>query len=448
MFRPHFLIPVLMLVPLGCSHQPGERLDLDRDPGQVIPSHHPEVAAGLAPDSVTRESRLELIDLLRLAELNNPELQAAMSASRAGRGATLQEGLWPNPRLQYRESDLGIDPWSWDAGRSTVSVTQPLVPSGRLGRGVAVARAREAVLELEVHETRHRIYGEVHQSWVRTVYLGDALDLQFELQQLAMETGGLVHDRQGELGLTDAEVARVTFEERNLAQDVLTIVTARTNEVERLIAQVGGIPLTPTNITGELLTLLPAAEAAIVRRETVERHPEWRAAQWRVEAARRDLELARRQAWPDPEISVGVGNNRETGENMMEAGVMIPLPLFDRNQGRIAQAREVVQQMEQQLLEVETRLTSRLGALLQLLSEVDTLATVYNDDLVPQAWEIFEATRKDFTEGNARVVDLIDAQRLYADTRQRALEFRYDLNRYLAEFRHLNLYPADVIGNQ
>lgn len=104
--------------------------------------------------------------------------------------------------------------------------------------------------------------------------------------------------------------------------------------------------------------------------------------------------------------------------------------------------------MEQQLLEVETRLTSRLGALLQLLSEVDTLATVYNDDLVPQAWEIFEATRKDFTEGNARVVDLIDAQRLYADTRQRALEFRYDLNRYLAEFRHLNLYPADVIGNQ
>lgn len=441
---PSLLSAVLLTGCVGVT--PGTSSpEIGQDPGR-LDRDHPLADTASDARRLERGTRLDLMDLLKLAEARNPKLQAAMAAAGAAEGATRQERLWPNPRLQYMESDLGMDPWSWDSGRSSLSITQPLVPSGRLGLAGAAGRAREAVLQLEIHETRHRIYGEVHESWVRVIYFGEALDLAFELQMLAGETEGFVRSLQGNLGLTDGEVARAALEERRIAQDILTTVTARTNEVERLMALLGGLQLSPGNVTGDLVTILPAEEAAVVHQEAIEAHPEWRVARMNIEAARRDLELARRSAWPDPEVTVGVANSRETGENMVEAGVMIPLPIFDRNQGRIAEARELVRQAEELADDVEHRLSARLGTLLQLLSEVDTLATVYNDDLVPQAREAFDLTRQEFEKGDVRLMDLLDAQRVYVETRQLALEYKYDLNRYLAEFRHFNLYPAALSG--
>lgn len=430
----------------GCRAMPPGPA-VEPDPGR-LGAAHPVTQAIREGDEVPLEerTRFELLDLLQLAEERNPEIQAAEAYARAGDGAARQAFLPPNPSLQYREGDLGIDPWSWSSGRSTVSVAQPLVLSGRLTLAGRAARADEAARQLLLQQTRHLVYGAVHSTWVEVVYLGEALDLQFEMLQLAADTEAIARQQHSAGVVTTGEMERVTFEERRLAQEVLTLVTRRTNETERMAALLGGFRLSPGRITGSLLPSLPYEETAIVLSDAVERHPELRAARQQAGTALREYELARREWLPDPEVSVGFGNNRNTDENYLEAGVRLPLPLFDRNQGRIDEAAETIRQAEAQAGEVETRLTARLTALLQLLSEVDTLATEYTGTLVPQARSLLDATIEDFRNGTAGTADLIEAQRTYVETRQLALQYRFDLNRYLGEFRHFNLYPAKPGG--
>jgi cobalt-zinc-cadmium efflux system outer membrane protein len=134
-----------------------------------------------------------------------------------------------------------------------------------------------------------------------------------------------------------------------------------------------------------------------------------------VEQAKAKLTLE--QAHSRPDWSVIWGYKRTAGFNTMLAGVSIPLPFFDRNQGSIASSSSELDRAQEllraTLAEVETETAAavgRLGRRYAMLQQV-------RGRVLDQAEESFRISLAAYQEGGTDLLRLLDAQRARNETR-------------------------------
>ena len=183
----------------------------------------------------------------------------------------------------------------------------------------------------------------------------------------------------------------------------------------RLAAAWGSSAPTFEQATGDLAAV-EAVPPAQRLGAFVERNPD--VARWRDEMAlrRAGVALERARGIPDPVFTVGTRRIRELGETALAAGISIPLPLFDRNQGAVREAKYRLRQGEeaQKAAQVEARrmLAEAYGGLASAYTEVTTL----RQDVLPAAQETFTATEEGYLEGKFDLLMVLDAQRTLFET--------------------------------
>ncbi|MCP4642061.1 MAG: TolC family protein, partial [bacterium] len=128
--------------------------------------------------------------------------------------------------------------------------------------------------------------------------------------------------------------------------------------------------------------------------------------------------------WARSEI--GYDSDRD---NSLVLGVSVPLPLFDRNQGNIAEAEamsgktgELRRQTE---LAVHAALVDAYEDAAAALAVLDTL----HQEAIPKAVDVCEKTQIAYREGKFSYLDVLDAQRTLSEARTAELEA-------LAQFHH------------
>ena len=136
-------------------------------------------------------------------------------------------------------------------------------------------------------------------------------------------------------------------------------------------------------------------------------------ARWKSETDRSQsaLSLAHSEAFPDLTLSAGVRNFQETGDNAFVAGISIPIPLFNRNQGTITEARELIGKVKAEQRAVEATLLSRFSDTWQTLSAAYEESMTLRKDILPGAQEAYESTEAGYREGKLDYLQMLDAQR-------------------------------------
>ena len=128
------------------------------------------------------------------------------------------------------------------------------------------------------------------------------------------------------------------------------------------------------------------------------------------------------------EVTPFVGYKRVGVDNTVLAGVTVPLPFGNRNQGGIARA-----EAEQRVAEASLRL-ARNRALAEVESAYRAYETAreqvkaYEAGLLDQADESREITLVAYKEGAAELVALIEAQRTRAEVRTNYYKALFDYN--------------------
>ncbi|MCB0325954.1 MAG: TolC family protein, partial [Bdellovibrionales bacterium] len=145
----------------------------------------------------------------------------------------------------------------------------------------------------------------------------------------------------------------------------------------------------------------------------LERNPD--IARWKDEMALRqaDVSHARARGIPDASLSVGARRVPELNETSLVAGVSIPLPLFDRNQGRIKETRYRLKQGEEQRQAATVLANTILVDAFQRLSSASTEVSILRDNVLPAARENFAATHEGYREGKFDLLSVLDAQRTF-----------------------------------
>ncbi|MDE2771381.1 MAG: TolC family protein [Bacteroidota bacterium] len=422
--KPYFLALwalMLLLFLTGCATPRDAAWPQSRPLGNTLPAYQPPVlpttrdtlhAEDSAPSNV-----LSLREALVLALLHNPDLRAFAWEVRAHEARTLQTGLRPNPEFVTDLEDFGGSRAlsGFHSTETTVGLSQLIELGGDRHRRHRVAVFERDLAGWDYETVRLDVLTKTAQAFTGVLAAQERLTLADSLLAQAQQFYESVAARveSGKVSALEERRAQVVLSTTRLTYERTTwdLAAKRT----RLAAAWGGSTPTFERVTGDLAAV-EAVPPAQRLGNFIERNPD--VARWRDEMAlrRAGVALERARGIPDPVFIVGIRRVRELHESALAAGISIPLPLFDRNQGTVREAKYRLRQGEeaQQAAQVKARrmLAEAYGQLASAYSEVNTL----QQDVLPAAQEAFTATEEGYLEGKFDLLMLLDAQRTLFET--------------------------------
>jgi cobalt-zinc-cadmium efflux system outer membrane protein len=354
------------------------------------------VAAQPAP-TVAVAAPLTLADAIRRA-LEQPAVRAAAHEVAAGDAGVSQAGNYPNPALSWLREGQQAGTRS-----STVQISQPIELGGKRQARIALARSEADVARSELALRRRAIRADLIAAWYTVLVAQDSQALAQELAGLAQRSVDVAARRvaAGKVSPIDATRARLG------ALDAATEQTRTRGELEiaraRLGALVGAAP--------EAMAL-PALRARLANSGAVARARSQLAAQ----EAQAGVERAARV----PDLTVTLGSQREdvpelgtAGRRQAVFGISVPLPLFDRNGGRLAAALRRTDRARDELAAAERAAGADLDAAWTRYAAARDEAMLLQRDAIPYAYSAWTLTLRGFEAGKFGFLDVLDAQRTW-----------------------------------
>lgn len=418
------LAPVLALSACATGQkQAGRMLPEPLPLGSEFKAYHapPKLTAGAEGGADMEEpaGTLTLRQALSLSLMKNPLLAAFSWEMRAREAARLQASFLPNPDLDVEMENLegtsGMK--GTDAMETTIQLSQ-LVELG----GKRAKRERVAALERDLagwdYETRRLdIFTGATIAFINVLSSQEHLALAEEMAHLAEQVHITVSERvrAGKVSPLEETKAEVALSSSRIkAQRAKRSLTAAKS---RLAAYWGGKSPRFEKVEGELDKLSPLPPFSQLA-DMASGNPD--IARWAVEmeSRRAALKLSKAGRIPDLTVSGGYRRINETDDNAFLVGVSIPLTIFNRNQGEIAEATHRLTKAEEERRAVEIEAQTALSEAYQRLSTAYNEAKALENKVLPGAQRAFDAASEGYRLGKFNFLDVLDAQRTLFEAKE------------------------------
>ncbi len=359
---------------------------------------------------------LTLEELQSYALTSNPGIQRASAFVQAARGRALQVGLKPNPEVGIDFQQLGSNGQAEQYG---ITLAQRIVRSEKLelSRSAEMHEVRRLQQQLIVQQ--QRVLTDVHVAYLRVLRAQRQIDVTRELVKIGQQALSLSEQlfEAEEVAKTDVLQAELEVATADLQlQDAENSHDAAWRQLEAITGQ-PAIPVQPLH--GSLFEARSPIDFDSVLATLRAQSPEVASMMSAIESAR--CRLRRAQVEPLPDVSIGgLLNWRDNGVGgRANAGlaVSIPLPIRDRNQGAIHEARFQMVAAERDLERLYLALAARLTPVLQRYTTARQRAERFREHIIPKSTESLALVRDAYELGETAFSSLLTAQRTYAQTR-------------------------------
>lgn len=412
---------VILAVALGL---PGLASAQAPQPGAPAPSPETVAQRTAATDALAVDERALLVRWLR----NSREVASWRSEVGAARFDVVTARMLPNPSVNVGTmiSPIGVPPDGRYNFGGELEMELPIFGQIR-GRREAAQRAlsvAEMALAVQlwdrIAEIRVAALGRAFQH-ARVESIEQAIEEIAEVRRVISarsEAGvGTAYDAlrvstQHEMLLASAEIARLDRSEA---------------EVE-LLTQIADPTLRHAPVRREGLAQFSgpeSAEALLAR--ALELRPDLHLAKRSVRAFEAVAQQHRVDAIPAPLLFLGGWGTIEDSSFSVVAGVSIPLPVFNRNQGEIGRALALADGQRALIEAVTARIRVEVGVAWErrerarlALSRFRESGVAVSDDLVVRARRAYQA-------GTFSITELLDAFEAVWEARERALELEREL---------------------
>jgi cobalt-zinc-cadmium efflux system outer membrane protein len=238
----------------------------------------------------------------------------------------------------------------------------------------------------------------------------------------------------GEAPLTDAQ--QVSLEGAQLTAEILRLEAEQAAAAATLRPLLGVDPQASVEISGTLAEPSPSDW----RGKSGER-PDLTAAQQQARAAQHEADLAKAQRWQDVEVGLLAGYDRaEDAPDGLQKDTMVglrfslPLPFWNRNEGRIAEANAAAARASEEASAMSARLAAEAEGTRAELRALAKLAVQLDAVLLPKADQIETQLRAAYGNGQASLTDVLRARDQRLQLRRQQLDALRDY--HLALTRH------------
>jgi cobalt-zinc-cadmium efflux system outer membrane protein len=429
------LLLLLLLVSAGCGGAPDPLpwLEVDsRDRRYQAPAE-----SGQTTKCVLEKEELGLQDVLMLADVLNPTLAAERKNIDIAAAAIWDAKLYPNPTLIAQIEEFPTKDGSLGDSKRVAGIGLPIVVSGRIGAATSLAEKEREAAAIHYVWRRREILGDVQRSFVTLLAARQHATLARETRDLAKSFQSVTDERFRAQAIPEMELLKSAV---NLSKSEIDLKLAEKDAgiaLKALHAAIGNADFPKDKFAGELGFRFTSPSLEALRGQVTLAHPLLELATRRKEAAELDLGLAKSERIPDPSLEL-LGGRSVEDDSILEVGVTIPLPLFNRNQGRIAAAEARIRKTEFELEAARNDLLKRLNEAYQTFVVAQDRVGVYRDDILPKAQRALTQTDEGYRQGKFSFLDVLDAQRTLAEARLTYAAGLADLNLSVAELEKLS----------
>jgi cobalt-zinc-cadmium efflux system outer membrane protein len=426
-----FLVVLFALCIWGCT-EPGSEavLPQPRPLGRRFSTFQPP-AKPEATSDVTEIAEptgdITLRQALALALMHNPELKAFSWDVRASQARQLQASLWPNPVLEVEVEEVGGTGQrsSFDGAETTIQLSQLIELADKRGKRTKLASLEKELAGSDYEVKRLDVFTEVTISFIEVLAAQERLGLAEELLQLSEEVLETVKKRvkagkDSPLEKTKAEVTSANI-------NIQYVKAVRNLEFARkqLASTWAGKEPVFKSAAGRLDTdpnQLPSVPPIDELRSLTAQNPD--VTRWSLEISKQKaaLELEKAKAISDVKLKGGLQRFNETDDNAIVFGVLIPLPISDRNQaGKLEAAYNLAGAREKQKA-AHIRIQMELAEAYRALSSACTEAVELDQNVLKGAEKVFEDSKIGYNEGKLDYLHILDAQRTLFEAKARHID--------------------------
>lgn len=382
---------------------------------------------------------------------DNRDLAAARFAIRQAEGRLKQAGLWPNPEFELsRQNDRAFA----NEGEYNFSTgfKQRFPITGRLPKAKGVARVDVAQALAEVRNQERLLAGEVLGRSRELLVAEEKLKANQEIQNIIQRLIEVSEKRLkvAEVSTADVNLAKLELQKLTLAQAaLLNQQEIAATVLNRLL---GREPKTPLQMSGGISAEFDTTATAEISNRALARRPDRQLAALSIDRAGAEIKLARAAKWEDwtvgfdysrvnSQFVAPVGNKLE---NFLGLSVSIPLPLWNKNQGRISEAQATQQRAEAELAALDLRINAETQTAENQMRRLLDILRQYRDESIKLAEENIALLQKGYGDGLVNITAVVQAQQQYIELRLNYLETLAEFQRALTDWQTATAsYPSN-----
>lgn len=348
---------------------------------------------------------LEAVEQLAIA--NNPTLLQAQAQVDGTLGKALQAGLWPNPVLGYEAEQIGIDgtPGEFQGG----FIRQEIVTARkrRVSREKYLARARAA--EFVAVAQQQRVLNDLRRIYWRVAGANRLVGIREQMAKNAEDRLVTTEELFNVGQATAVEVRQVRV---RLQQAKLELLAANNDLARhrRELAALAGTDLPACPLADPFDQPVPPLTWESSLAYTLAESPEVLETGAKLQADRITLDRERRQPIPNVFVQAGPGYNFPDKQTVANASVTLQVPLWDRNQGTIQQARADLARQQAEVRRIELRLGRDLADHFRQYQTALQHVEAYRAEILPEAEKAYKERLEAYKERRQTWPMVLDAQ--------------------------------------
>jgi cobalt-zinc-cadmium efflux system outer membrane protein len=275
------------------------------------------------------------LETLSLAALYfNPSFEAARARVAETQAAVVSAGARPNPSLSFAPGVPSPYLFSLD-------LTVPIETAGKRGHRVQVARSLDRAARLDVADSAWKIRSGVRSALLSYLLAFRDLEALHSEEQVRIAEVNILEERLavGEIPRPEVDAARIELAKAQLG---ITAAEGQIAQAKTTLAASIGLPVSALQgfeFSWPDLDSPPSPESfsrQTIQRDAVLNRLDVRRSLAEYAATEADLRLELAKQYPD--VQIGPGYTYEEKNNFFTIGLSVTLPLFNRNQGPIAEA--------------------------------------------------------------------------------------------------------------
>ncbi len=363
---------------------------------------------------------LSLTEVTRFVLENNPAIKEAEHRWRAAIQRVRQAYAWDDPRVAGESRVRRFVDVPPNAFMDQTLAIEQLIPI----TGKNLVRGRTAAAEAfstfqEARRAQLDVIAKARGTYFQLANAYDQLDINNKnltsLKQIAdisrsRYEAGLETAANALIAETDYSKLQETRRdlERNLSDAQSQLNTVMNRDAFAPLGPPAGATISATELS-----------ASRLRAITLAQRPEVQMARAKIDGEKSKLQLAHRAWIPDPAVNIKGQRYNDAAEAVSEldAGLSFTIPWVNPSKysAAVRESRANLAAAEQGL---EREQKEALRLLRDQLAKIETFhhhVELFDDKLVPQAQQAFEATRLSYESGKATFLDWISAQRNLRD---------------------------------
>jgi len=355
---------------------------------------------------VTESQAWHLPDVQSWTERNSPDLRRAAAEVEIQRGKAWQAGLYPNPQLQAGGQQINSKDSQYIA-----NLSQEIVTKHKLQLNEAAASREVAQAELRFVRARYDLITLIRQSFYATLTAQRRLAATEQLLTVVKRSAKAAEDleEKGEGSRSDTLILELERERTDFA--VQNAAALLKSAQRQLAAAMGDPDLVIEELEGNLTASLPDYPYELTRAGVLTRNAQVQVAEVEIEKNRLHLQRASVEPFPNVTVQTGYMSQLTPIKEVGMIQLVVPLPLWNKNQGNIHAAQADVARATFAAQKTQLDLIRHLAAVTGKFDVARQQTVKYEKSILPKARESVRIARLGFDKGHFDLLRVLSSQR-------------------------------------